>query len=407
MPELKLTPEIQNILNALIDSFEGGQRKRRPFFYFQPDSSPQYFTETTSTYRLQINSFMKHLEVNNVIEIFWLKHQKDNIIEKIALNLNEESYLYDLLNRIPQNNKTADLLKLLDSYPVTGWLNDFYIYLQHRLTANKSVKQYINLDNLKEAEDILKTLKAISNLKEGSELPKRVFSAQVLTDSKRFNQIETKIVRILRDFNPNIDNLMLDNQVLATLGLVQNIEHILLSGPLTISYKNREIDLSAFSPDVGIPAKMLSESNLYGQYSKVITIENLTSYYEFLQIKPEDTLAIYLGGYHNQLRRDILLNLNSTNPTYYHWGDIDFGGFSIFIHLKESTRLNIYPWQMDLLTLKQHEKFSIKGLTPSYRKKLTSLLLDHRFTVFADVIAYMLDKDIRLEQENIRAQAMA
>lgn len=84
MPELKLTPEIQNILNALIDSFEGGQRKRRPFFYFEPDSSPQYFTETTSTYRLQINSFMKHLEANNVIEIFWLKHQKDNIIEKIV-----------------------------------------------------------------------------------------------------------------------------------------------------------------------------------------------------------------------------------------------------------------------------------------------------------------------------------
>lgn len=75
----------------------------------------------------------------------------------------------------------------------------------------------------------------------------------------------------------------------------------------------------------------------------VVTVENLTSFYQYVFEGPKNHLAIYLGGYHNRVRRLILLKLweyfadRGSSPAFYHWGDMDLGGFRIWHHLKHNT----------------------------------------------------------------------
>lgn len=84
---------------------------------------------------------------------------------------------------------------------------------------------------------------------------------------------------------------------------------------------------------------------------KVFTIENLTSFYRF---KQEHSLVIYLGGYHNHSRRNLLMQIYQKLPDaqYYHFGDLDAGGFYILEHLKRKTGIPFQMFQMDIETLK-------------------------------------------------------
>ena len=82
---------------------------------------------------------------------------------------------------------------------------------------------------------------------------------------------------------------------------------------------------------------------------------------------------------------------------YFHFGDIDAGGFLIFNNLIEKTGIPFIPYRMSVNELKQNH--NLKQLTENDKKRLKGLLLDSRFALFKDVIEYMLDNNVKLEQE--------
>ena len=81
---------------------------------------------------------------------------------------------------------------------------------------------------------------------------------------------------------------------------------------------------------------------------------------------------------------------------YYHYGDIDAGGFNILQDLREKTGISFNPLNMDVDTLKKYNNYS-KKLTENDRVRLKNLLGGE----FDPVIRYMLDNDCKLEQEAI------
>jgi hypothetical protein len=139
---------------------------------------------------------------------------------------------------------------------------------------------------------------------------------------------------------------------------------------------------------------------------RVVTVENLTSFHDYHA--GTDTV-IYLGGFHNAVKRRFLELLYEENPSveYYHFGDLDAGGFYILSHLRRKTAIPFRPLHMDVETLQNYSPFT-KPLTANDRKRMQLLLEMPEFTgTDGDAIRYMLDHDCKLEQEAVSQAAVS
>lgn len=125
--------------------------------------------------------------------------------------------------------------------------------------------------------------------------------------------------------------------------------------------------------------------------SKIITIENLTSFNRF---NAEESIIIYLGGYHNEARRNLLKSLykiyNSLSE-FYHFRDIDVGGLRILNHLRTKIGIDIKPLMMNKETLIMNQKYC-KILTSNDIKVLKDMLESNMYRKFYELIQYMLSR---------------
>lgn len=130
----------------------------------------------------------------------------------------------------------------------------------------------------------------------------------------------------------------------------------------------------------------------------MITIENLTTFHSY---EDKDAFAVYLGGYHNSIRRKLIRKIYELNPdkSYFHYGDIDAGGFNILLDLRSKTGIPFMPVHMDVATLEEYKDYTRK-LTENDKGRLKNLLGNG----FDAVIHYMLEHDCKLEQEAIQQQ---
>ena len=227
------------------------------------------------------------------------------------------------------------------------------------------------------------------------ETKKRDFSAKYLGDSKLFESIQGRIIKIIKDFDGN--NYASDDDVLSEYNIVKNSSYALVKNNLVLKINNSVINLNDFGYEISLSDEMIKslcilDSNVY----KVITVENLTSFYK---LNDPDSVIIYLGGFHNHTKQSLLMKLYEKYPKaqYFHFSDIDAGGFLIFNNLVLKTGIPFIPYRMSVNELKQNH--NLKQLTENDKKRLKGLLLDSRFDLFKDVIEYMLDNNVKLEQE--------
>lgn len=126
------------------------------------------------------------------------------------------------------------------------------------------------------------------------------------------------------------------------------------------------------------------------------TVENLTTFYDY----NSSGLIIYLGGFSTRSQKVILMLLKEICTEFYHFGDVDFGGFTILNDLMESLDMEIKTINMDLDTLISNIKFAQKIEDDKYITKLESLLNKPKLAKYYDLIKYLIDNKIRLEQES-------
>lgn len=415
------------ILNKLIDKYESSRHYGDPekilrgiFFYFREKYIPDYFVDTTAEYKNTINATCKELQARGFIQIYWKKHEEGNLIDKVRLDLTSLKEIYEYLGRKPKLIKEATFKNLIGEYHRCrpGWLQEFYQFLLSRIEEHKN-PVYIDLENKEQAEDIFKTLNSIVEL--DGEVPIRIFSVRILNDSKRFRQIESRVVRILKDFSPEIQEDWDNKSVLAEFGLLDNPQYINLSGNLTFKYNGREIRVSDFEPDVGLPVEMIEGMEIIAlDVDYIITIENLTPYQQFIRKNSDSYLAIYLGGFHNRWRRKLLVKLKEfieskesggevitgypvREISFKHWGDIDLGGFLILKHLRETTGIDFRPYQMDVETLKRHSKQARSLPDHAYKQRLRELLKVDDLVMVHETVRYMLENEVMLEQEALES----
>ena len=318
--------------------------------------------------------------------------------ERIELNLDPKSIdeCYIFLNRENPKYRKEKLISYLtsllkiDNETIQNMSSSFLSDLSEG--KQKHVETYFS--SLDELKKIVKVVLEVANLE--CEVSERVFSIKCFGDSKTLMNIKSKVNVILKEFSEEIYND--EDDPLFNLGVVSNTNYAFIKGDLSFKINDQLIDLGKYKNELALSDKMIDEIEIISlNESKIITIENLTN---FLEFNEDGFIAIYLGGFHNSVKRKLLLKIREANSnlTFYHFGDIDAGGFYILNHLKEKTGINFIPFKMKVDVFINNLSRA-KDLTKNDIKRLERMKDDSRFDEFKEVIEAMLKENKKLEQE--------
>lgn len=390
------------VLQKLLDTYENsllstGDNVRTIHIElrFTKKVMPSYFDETVTAYE-QIHIEMDQLAAKGLISIIWKGGRSGHIIEKVRLNLDRLAEAYDFVNRKPKHDLEIQTLKLLDKYSNReGVCGIFACYLFERLKQHKSIKEFVDLDKPVETKCLLETIAWIEN----NDIPLyiREFSILHYGDSKAFEQLGGKIASIFHRFKEGCNDMEL-SEILAEHQIYRTPNFVYLKGDATIYIGEERINLAVLQQGIGISGEDISKIKFEsGRIKNVITIENLTSFFRWNE--PE-SLMIYLGGYHNTVRRRLLQEIYDSLPesNYFHFGDIDVGGFEIYRDLCARTGIPFKMYHMDLETLRNNKAYG-RPLTKNDRARLIRMLESGHWTEQSELLEYMLLHNVKLEQE--------
>lgn len=399
-----MVPYDKNILNKLLDSYESsllstGKNERTIHieWRFTKKNLPAYFDESSEEYE-KIHILMQRLEDDKLIKIIWKDKKQGHIILKVQLNIENIENAYGYVKRVPKTDLVAENVKMLveilentDSNVARRFIN----YLLDRFKGSKSVKEFIELEHLEESRKLISTIQEIEKNQESLYL--REFSIRTFQDSKAFEQMQSKVFHIFQRFDERCQNMEM-GEWLSEHNIYQTPNYVYLKGNVCIRIENKEIDVSLFKQGLGISGEDIEKIEIVkkANIEKIITIENLTTFFRWQE---DNSLIIYLGGYHNTTRRSLLNKIYQVYPKaeYCHFGDMDAGGFEIYYNLCERTKIPFQMYHMDLDTLQKYEKYG-KKLTENDKKRLQGMLDREEIQ---GLVKYMLKKNVKLEQECI------
>lgn len=388
-----MTSYKKTILEILLDkyerskSFTGDNKIGQSFSVKLNELFPKYGDEAEYELLIALNKAVHELADVHYVAF---KCGKNGVINKVSLNTAVLDEIYKCLSRTPKAETNSELIRLFNVYQGKNELLARFCNAQkERLARNKKPEYFDN--DISKYKNLLKAVDIIFDVKEETFI--RDFSVRAFGDSKAFDkQMQDKLKRLLFQYGdfPNAET------VLEELNIIKNPGHIYMKGSGVINICGQVIDLSKLDGDIAVSSALLkSIEYIHITGKRIMTIENLTSFNAFSE---KDAFAIYLGGYHNAHRRNFIIRLFRDNPdtAYFHFGDIDAGGFYILMHLRAKTGVPFQPYHMDISTLRQYAAYT-KRLTDNDIKRLKNLT----DTEYSDTINYMLENNCKLEQEAI------
>lgn len=324
-------------------------------------------------------------------------YTRNGQLQCLVLNIDEKSLekLYKYLKR--DNPKTLiERYKELFQSRLNSCqiVRDFSKRMLELLDEKKlsTVQQYASTEN--DLADICKAIEAMSSLEE--DVQERIFCAKLFSDSKRFNDLRGKISKIIREFSDEpFDD---EEDVIASMGVIKNTAYAFIKGDLVIKLNNQVIKLKEYGEPLALSDAAIKSIEVLDVSAKALyTIENLTSFDVF---DKKDAVVIYLGGFHNTIKRELIQKIYKAFPNveYLHYGDIDAGGFYILNHLRIKTGIAFKPFMMGIDELTKY-RTNCRELTVNDRARLSKLKSDLAFSVFFETIDFMLNNNIKLEQE--------
>ena len=331
-------------LHCLLDSYERRRDPAARAISVGVNCIPGYGDHVDPAIRLTANEFLRSVEARGWVELRWEKGEMGNIIQRITLQVAAVPDIYVFLARKPTVDRKREMEELVSEYqPLVGAnygrvLSDTI----DSLRAGRSIAPF-SLDDHQRTEDLLRALAGLNSM--DGELPERDFSARMLGNSKRLASLKGPLYTLICRAQPDLTYLRPED-AWAAVGLLPNPGHVYLHGPLTFRLQGEIVRTDAFLPDLGLPVHAIPDLeivDLRAQY--LLTVENRTSFYDFVAAHPIDGLVLFLGGFPNQARRQILAKVLAFAPElpFYHWGDLDYGGLAILAYLRRSLAHDIRP----------------------------------------------------------------
>ncbi len=303
-----------------------------------------------------------------------------------------EKYLSDTYGYEPKYAKRQYIEEMLEKYGGCSPAADKECErLRGILEKNRIPKEYL------QTEDILKALVFIEN----NQIPLYLREASMLIygSSKYLEEtVLESICRLLREFQEKpCEEGELPDEILREYHIAKEPQKICIKGDITLWIRGRSFDAGVFENGIEFFADEWDPMEKIEIHAgEFMTVENYTSY---LRMKSKGCVFFYLGGYTARFQRDFLKKVYEGNRRirYLHFGDIDAGGFSIYEHLRRITGIpfSMYRMSVEVLQDKRHAS-CLQPLTENDRKRLETLAGK---TDFHDIAVYMLEKNVKLEQE--------
>ena len=265
--------------------------------------------------------------------------------------------------------------------------------LRQALEKNRIPPKYL------QAKDLLKALVFIENNRE--ELFLREASMLIYGDSKYLEEAMLHpVCKALREFlgRPCGED-ELEDEILEEYHIRREKQKLCLKGDVMLQNGGKELELGNFADGVEFFSDELDGiERICVRVPEFITVENYTSW---LRFRKEGAVSFYLGGYAARFQRDFLRKVQEDNPhlVFRHFGDIDAGGLYIHEHLCRVTGIPFQMYRMSCAEL-QDARFRscLQPLTNQDRIRLKSL---EKQGTYRELAAYMLEKNVKLEQEII------
>lgn len=384
------------ILNDLLDRYErssyfkGTSIQKRKISIILHNIFPEYgrsdcFEETDLIEKIIHELFKKN----------YIKPGKINEFgnREIILNLDDQTldHIYKEIGRIKLKDSRQLFLEEINQLKGELFIQKFISYIRDKSLQFQTLSPYLENNSINDLRNVINILDKMLNQKE--EISFRKFSILALHDSKKLEKYKFKIFHIIHDFyDQSIED---ENEAFECFNIIKNPSYIYLKGNMIIQIRNQIIDLNELNNHFAIASENINELSILNIFAKrVMTVENLTSFHD---LELDDTLIIYLGGYHNTLRRNFLLLIYEflgNQVSYYHFGDIDAGGFYIYLNLVKKTDIPFQLYKMDIETLTKYKEYT-RELTQNDRSRLIKLKEIYQ----NPIIDYMLENNMKLEQE--------
>ena len=390
------------VLNKLIDLYEDSAQsyvlsaKKRPISVSVAKSPifKKYWGSDHYLYRDEIEREIQSIEKDGYVTVVY----DNDLLKTIRLNLDriEDVYLY--LNREGRKEKGLKESSLIEQelkqIEVGSVLYAFLLKMQNLLQEHSAHEKYFK--DIEELKLILSIIKAVEENDE--EILLRNFSKKHFKDSKLLEKYASRTLSLFNEFGELQYASFFD--LCAKHFIIKHSGYAYVKKGFALKINEQIVDLDTLAVDFALSDEAIDKMDiLHVNASKVYTIENLTTYHFF---NADDAIVIYLGGYHNHTKRNLLKKIHAakTDLQWFHIGDIDWGGFGIFLHLTMNTGIDFQPYLMGIEELEKY-KTDCLPLTNNDRVRLEKMLSDERAKCFYPVIEYMLEKGYKLEQESL------
>lgn len=190
-----------------------------------------------------------------------------------------------------------------------------------------------------------------------------------------------------------------NDAVLARFGIYPTEQEIFIKGDWILEWKDHVIRTAGMKGGIAVLSGDIQDLvKIRVRSPRLMTVENKTSYQ---RMQPEGTALVYLGGFAVRYQVRFLEKVLQDNPELecMHFGDIDVGGFLIHRHLCRAVGARFNLYRMGIREL-EDPRFQPcrKKLTENDRSRMKGLMEEEEYR---EVLAYMDEHDVKLEQEII------
>lgn len=392
----------RTVLELLLDKYERsktytGDNLKKQNFSVKPEAVYKNYRDNFTDISI-ISDFEQDMQVLEKEGLVRLIERNGEIksIEAIVVKIPE---YYEILDRKEKKTLICLEKELYQSYLGKNAVLDGFCRVQLSKLEKGNKPDYPK----EKAEKLLPL--GIFILENNEEFLERELSIRFFGDTKIFEKsYRAAVCRILEEYGEYQEKLFglsdAREKELVLLGehnISANPSYIYVKGEAEFTMGNGSV--LCITPEYSIAFSSEAIKNIKEfsiKSSKIMTIENLTSFH---RMHDENTLYIYLSGYHNTLKKYFIMRLAKGNPRliWYHFGDLDPDGFCILEHLKRETGIDFEPFHMGLEDLKKFQEYG-KVLNEIDRKKAHTLI---DAGLYCRELSYMLDANVKLEQEII------